>query len=360
MPIESESVRIHSNPLLTMLREDEFNATLVRQPSERPALTLSGLHDGASRAVRWPGDGGRVTRLRTTPWEGVSALYFDFRLNDDLRVHLDPDSELLLTFFIAGRVTGQLGDEHGEALDFRVDRALLRTPNRDGGYLIHIPGACRNHFVQFRLRRALLPCWLQALGVRLPARRMDELVERDDGRVLCNAALTPRVQACLHRIRIECADRPAFVPLFHAHATELLTYVLLELEQLLQPARSGTPLESRDIAPRTAERVRALIAELPAHDWTVPTLAQHLGLSTTRLQKHVRETSGHSVYQLVLNERLALAARFLRDTRLSVHMIAAETGWDCHSRFSAAFRAHHGMAPRVYRARQQSGFASDR
>lgn len=351
MPIESGTVPIRPAPLPMALREDDFNATLVRQPPTRPAPALAGLYDGASRAVRWPGDGGRVTRLRTTPWEGASALYFDFHLNEDLRVHLDPDGELLLTFFLAGHVTGQVGDERGSALDFRVDRALLRTPNRGGGYLIHIPGACRNHFVQFRLRRALLPHWLQALGVRLPARRMNELVERDDGRVLCNAALTPRVRACLARIRAERADQPAFVPLFHAHATELLTCVLLELEDLLKPARSGIAQGGGDTAGRTLERVRALIAESPARDWTVQALAQHLGCSSARLQQRVREASGRSVYQLLLDERLALAARLLRETRLGVQAIAAETGWYCHSRFSATFREHHGLAPREYRLR---------
>ncbi|MFT4226163.1 helix-turn-helix transcriptional regulator [Micropruina sp.] len=349
MPIESGTVPIQPAPLPMTLREDDFNATLVRQPPTHPNPALSGLYDSASRAVCWPGDGGRVTRLLTSPWNGASALYFDFYLNEDLRVHLDPDGELLLTFFLAGHVTGQVGDERGPVLDFRVNRMLLRTPNRAGGYLIHIPGACRNHFVQFRLRRALLPHWLQALGVRLPARRMDELVERDDGRVLCNAALTPRVRACLARIRAERADQPAFVPLFHAHATELLTCVLLELEALLQPARSGIAQGGGDTAERTLERMRALVAESPARDWTVHVLAQHLGCSSARLQRQVREASGRSVYQLLLDERQALAARLLRETRLSVQAIAAETGWYCHSRFSATFRKYHGLAPREYR-----------
>lgn len=346
MPIETGSVPPQPVPLPLTLDEDDFNTLLVRQPQERPTPAMEGLHDGASRAVRWPGDGGRVTRLRTTPWEGASALYFDFHLNEDLRVHLDPD-ELLLTFFLSGHVTGQVGDERGPVLDFRVDRALVRTPNRAGGYLIRIPGACRNHFVQFRLQRRLLPQWLQGLDVRLPARRMDELVELDDGRVLCNAALTPRIRACLARIRDERADQPAFVPLFHAHSTELLTCVLLELEALLQPARSGAAHD--DGAASVVQGVRTLVAAAPAHAWTVQALAQQLGCSTARLQQRVREASGRTVYQLLVEERLALAARLLRETRLGVQAIAAETGWECHGRFSAAFRARHGVAPREYR-----------
>jgi AraC-like DNA-binding protein len=353
MPIRSQTVPIPPGAAAAALREDDFNAELLRLPIERP-LALPGLHDGASRAVRWPRDGGRILRLRTTPWEGASALYFDFRLNEDLDVQLPPGDELLLTFFLAGHVTGQIGSAQGRALEFRVDRALLRTPNRDGGYLIHVPGACRNNFVQFRLRRSLLPRWLQAFGVRLGARQMAELVERDDGRVLCNAALTPRVRDCLARIRDEPADHAAFVPLFHARATELLTCVLLDLQQLLRPARSDTvAAEGGDAeAADTVRRLGELVAEAPSHAWTVDALARRLDLRTARLQAQVRAAAGLTVHGLVVQERLLLAARLLRETRLDVKTIAAEAGWDCHGRFTAAFKRHHGMAPREFRLRQ--------
>lgn len=354
MPIQPQTVPIRPSPFAaTTLREDDFNAALIRLPSDRP-MALPALHDGASREVRWPSDGGRILRLRTMPWEGASALYFDFRLNDDLHVQLPPGDELLLTFFLSGHVTGEIGSTQGRPLDFRVDRALLRTPNRNGGYLIHIPGACRNNFVQFRLRRDLLPRWLHALGVRLAARQMSELVDRDDGRVLCNAALTPRVRDCLARIRDEPADRPAFVPLFHARATELLTCVLLDLDQLLRPARSDESDSSsgNSAAAGTVRRLRALLGEAPARAWTVDQLAQRLDLRASRLQTHVREAEGTTVHGLLVAERLTLAARLLRDTQLSVQAIAAEAGWECHGRFTAAFRRHHGVAPREYRLRQ--------
>ena len=262
-------------------------------------------------------------------------------------MQLPPGDELLVTFFLSGRVTGQIGSAQGRPLDFRVDRALLRTPNRDGGYLIHIPGACRDNFVQFRLRRALLPRWLQALGVRLPARQLSELVDRDDGRVLCNAVLTPRMRDCLARIRDEPADRPAFVPLFHARATELLTCLLLDLQPLLRPARTDEGHGA--MAADTVRRLRALVGEAPARAWTVDELARRLDLRTARLQAQVREAAGLTVYSLLVEERLSLAARLLRETQLGVQAIAAEAGWECHGRFTTAFRRQHGMTPRDYR-----------
>ncbi|MFS2054337.1 helix-turn-helix domain-containing protein, partial [Variovorax sp. CT11-76] len=71
----------------------------------------------------------------------------------------------------------------------------------------------------------------------------------------------------------------------------------------------------------------------------------------TRLQAQVRAAAGLSVHGLLVDERLALAARLLRDTQLGVQAVAAEAGWECHGRFTAAFRRRHGMTPRDYRLR---------
>lgn len=353
MPIEQQTVQIPPTPpqpLGAAWREDDFNAALFRSSARSTQLPLLGRHDEASRGVCWPAGGGHITRVRTAAWEGAQALYFDFRLNEDLRVQLEPGRELLLTFFLEGQVRGQVGSEHGAPLDFRADRALLRTPNRAGGFLIHIPGGCRNHFVQFRLRRDRVPHWLQSLDVRLPARQVGELMDRDDGHVLCNAALTPRVRSCLARIRDEPADQPAFVPLFHARSMELLTCVLLDIEQLLRRTRSGAGADGAAAAQAT-QKLRTLVAEQPARTWTVAELAQRAGCSSARLQQLVREATGDSVYRLIVAQRLALAARLLRETSLGIQAVASETGWECHGRFTSAFRAQHGLGPRAYRAR---------
>ncbi|MCV0438324.1 MAG: AraC family transcriptional regulator [Hydrogenophaga sp.] len=353
MPNQQQTVQIPSPaapPRSAPWREDDFNAMLLRSSPERARTQLMGRQDEASRSICWPSDGGRITRVRTTAWEGAQALYFDFRLNDDLHVQIDPSRELLLTFFLEGRVQGQVGGEHGASLDFHTDRALLRTPNAAGGFLIHIPGGCRNHFVQFRLRRELVPHWLRSLGVRLPMRQIDELTDRDDGHVLCNAALTPRVRSCLARIRDEPVDQAAFVPLFHARSMELLTCVLLDIERLLHRKRSAAT-SSDSSAQQATDKVRALVAEQPARAWTVAALAQQVGCSSARLQQRVREASGDSVYRLIVTQRLELAARLLRETHLGIQHVASETGWECHGRFTAAFRAHLGMGPRDYRLR---------
>jgi len=190
-----------------VMREDDLNAILAPSAPEPAGLTLSDILSESRRNVPWP-SGGHVTRLHTLPWEGASARYFDFSLDDRLRVRLDPDRELLLTFFLEGHVSGHVGDEHGPELDFRLNRMLLRTPNRNGGYLIDIPGASTHRFVQFRLRRDLLPRWLKTLGVRLPATQLDEMVDRDDGRILCNAAVPRNCKAAWNAYAANAATSP--------------------------------------------------------------------------------------------------------------------------------------------------------
>nr|MBP7564966.1 helix-turn-helix transcriptional regulator [Burkholderiaceae bacterium] len=267
-----------------------------------------------------------------------------------LQVCLDPQDELLLTFFLSGNVTGHVGaaaHEAPKALDFRPGRALLRTPNRSGGYLIHVPGACRNMFVQFRLKRAQLPQWLRALDVHLDSHQMQQLMHLDNGSVLCNAALTSRIQACLARIHAEDAAAPSFAPLFQARSIELLTYVMLDLVELLRPDRSagatGRP------ASQVVSKVQACIDDQPSRSWTVAELARQGGCSESRLQRDFRNATGVSVHQYLRAARLDLAARLLRETHLSVQQVAQEAGWQCHGRFGAAFREHHGVTPLAFR-----------
>jgi len=344
MQIQTQTVPIHTPG--PVLREDDLNAILAPPEPEPAGLTLGDMLGGSHCSVPWPSGGGHVTRLHTLPWEGASARYFDFSLNDRLRVRLDPDKELLLTFFLEGHVSGHVGDERGPELDFRLNRVLLRTPNRNGGYLIDIPGADTHRFVQFRLRRDLLPRWLKALGVRISAAQLEDMVDRDDGRILCNAAITPKLRGCLERIRGERSDQPAFVPLFHARATELLLCVLQQLDDLLRPARSPSADAKAVVA-----RLREVIAEEPSRPWTITELARRAGCTNARLQQHVRDATGHSVYNFLVAQRLELAAALLRDSRLGVQAVAAEAGWQCHSRFAAVFRAHYGSTPREYRLR---------
>ncbi|MEZ5637856.1 MAG: AraC family transcriptional regulator [Burkholderiaceae bacterium] len=305
---------------------------------------------GATRGhfnnVCWPSGGGSVTQLRSIPWEGATALYCDFRLQQHLDVCLDPQDELLLTFFLAGKVTGVTCDNQ-RRLDFQPDRALLRTPNRKGGYLIHVPGNCRNVFVQFRLKRHLMPQWLQALGVHLASRQVHRMVHLDNGTVLCNAALTARIRACLGRIQAQDAGHPAFVPLFHARAAELLTYVLLDLDELLSTDRSTAGPRQR--LAEITHKARVLLDEAPGHAWSVAQLSAQAGCTEAQLQHGFRDVTGMSVHHYLRGVRLELAARLLRETHLSVQQIARECGWQCHGRFGSAFRGRYGVAPREFR-----------
>jgi AraC-like DNA-binding protein len=336
------------------IREEDFNAELSRIPAPG-TQTLRTMPRGASHAsfnnLHWPANGGRVTQLCSQPWDGATALFFDFRLQRHLDICLEPQDELLLTFFLTGEVTGRVGGPAPRTLDFKPDRALLRTPNRSGGYLIHVPAACRNVFVQFRLKRRLLPQWLRGLDVRLTSRLLERILHLDNGTVLCNAALTARVRACLARIQAEDAQHPAFVPLFSARATELLTYVMLDLGELLRPGRSrpSYPTQAAD----TADKVRAMMAEDPSRAWSVPELAAQAGCSDAQLQQAFRDATGSTVHQALRELRLDLAARLLRETDMPVQQVAGEAGWECHGRFGAAFRARHGVAPSNFRRGQR-------
>ena len=232
--------------------------------------------------------------------------------------------------------------------DVAQHQRVLRSCRRGQavGLIVHADGA-RDEDPVVVEERAQLPVWLRALDVQLDTHQMQRLMHLDDGTVLCNAALTARTQACLARIHAEDAEAPAFAPLFQARAIELLTYVLLDLAELLRPARSADEAGLPEGV--AARRARNCIDERPAHAWTVAALAGQAGCSEAQLQRGFRAGTGQSVHQYLRAARLDLAARLLRETQLSVQQVAQESGWQCHGRFGAAFRERHGQAPLLYR-----------
>lgn len=351
MPFAANPVPKAIAPAGHYLPEEDFNAALWRLPEARSAAMRLPRHTvGSAASVRWPADGGRITQLRSTPWEGATALFFEFRMNEPLQICLHPTDELLLTFFLAGDVRGRYCDEPARPLDFRIGHALLRTPNRRGGYHIHIPEGHSNAFVQFRLKQQALPKWLSAFGVRLAARELQQLTDADDGTILCNAAPTAPVADAISRLAQAPVRSPAAVPLFHARAMELLTLTLLDLQDLLRPRRSPCGGESPGAS--AVRLARTSVERDPAAGWTVASLAAAAHTTQARLQQAFREQEGLTAYQFVRRARLEAAARLLLQSDDAVEKVAAETGWSCHGRFGAAFRQRFGCTPSAYRERR--------
>jgi AraC-like DNA-binding protein len=140
-------------------------------------------------------------------------------------------------------------------------------------------------------------------------------------------AMTQWVQLCL--------EGPVDPEVLHHRQVELL---LLMAKQGL----AGNLLMARQ--PGWRQRVAHLLSLNPAHGWEAAEVGERLGCAESSLRRHLRE-EGTSFRDLLEEVRLVAGLALLQETFWSVARVAAEVGYESHSRFSDRFRSRFGMTP---------------
>jgi len=87
----------------------------------------------------------------------------------------------------------------------------------------------------------------------------------------------------------------------------------------------------------------------PGQEWTLARMAQIAGVSRSTVSKLFGDFVGTSPMNYVANWRLALAARLLRQERLTVRETADRVGYGAQAAFSRIFKRQFGVSPAIYR-----------
>jgi len=80
-------------------------------------------------------------------------------------------------------------------------------------------------------------------------------------------------------------------------------------------------------------------------------LAAEFGYHPVYLAAVFREVTGKGLHRFILEERLRLACKWLRQTDRTVEQIAYDTGFSSRSHFCTVFREHMGTSPGEFRGR---------
>lgn len=104
----------------------------------------------------------------------------------------------------------------------------------------------------------------------------------------------------------------------------------------------------------TLGRALTAIHRAPEKAWTVTALAREAGMSRSAFAAAFREATGRTPGAYLVDWRMSVAMRLLRETRRSIERIATECGYDNPYAFSTAFRKRIGEPPTRYR---RSGLA---
>jgi AraC family transcriptional regulator len=117
----------------------------------------------------------------------------------------------------------------------------------------------------------------------------------------------------------------------------------------MRKEKSGVRPSALTRRTRAMERVKEAIAIAPSNKWNVARLAKLANLSPFHLCHVFRQMAGTSIYDYVLQERLAHALDAVLDGDDDLTSIALDAGFASHSHFTARFRGFFGLTPAALR-----------
>lgn len=108
-------------------------------------------------------------------------------------------------------------------------------------------------------------------------------------------------------------------------------------------------------APRTREeRIHSFIQAHHTGSPTLDLLGRHLSLSPSRTAHVVREATGHSYSELLVNARLQTACYLLQHSDLPIIEVAMRSGFADVSRFHKVFKRRFSSSPQSWREQLSS------
>jgi AraC-like DNA-binding protein len=108
--------------------------------------------------------------------------------------------------------------------------------------------------------------------------------------------------------------------------------------------------------PALLGRLRVLVQNrLGEVELTVASLAQELGCTADYLSHLYSRSTGEHLWQVILRQRLARAARLLAENDSAVKEIAWCSGFASASYFIRSFKQQFGVTPKVFRTQAQAG-----
>ncbi len=126
--------------------------------------------------------------------------------------------------------------------------------------------------------------------------------------------------------------------------------MLLLLSHFLALGRLTPPrMPARQQVASLVSLARQYISDNLAAPLTLADIAEQVGVSVPTLTRQIRAETGLSVMEYVLAQRMAQAARLLRESRMNVAEIGVSVGIADSSYFCRRFKQCYGMTPRRYR-----------
>jgi AraC-like DNA-binding protein len=131
---------------------------------------------------------------------------------------------------------------------------------------------------------------------------------------------------------------------YHARANHLIDELFILITRQLTRQRNP----GRDF-PKTFMNLEQALRQNLAHQWTVDEMAALVGLGTTLFNEKVKNYSGFSPINYLINIRISEAIKLLKRPNVSLTDIALDTGFYSSQHFSTTFKKLTGYTPSEFR-----------
>lgn len=315
----------------------------ARVLGDDPACVVEGdahwdVEDGQARLrVTCASGTGTMTPVEAFP--GVSVLFNDFRMERCASGFTTTGEVFCVDWCQQGRIEQPMPGgacAYVASGDLKVDDRSHHT-----GTFVLPTGRYRGITVAFELpaAQASIDRVLGGFPVDLAAFRHR----------LCRDGRPYLLRDCAGAVHIfselACAPRASLKSWCQVKALELLLY-LASLDPL--PSDGQLPYFPRSQVERVKAACAAMTADLSA-SLTVEEAARVAQMPVTTFKACFRGVYGTSPAAYVRGLRMERAAQMLRETNLRAADVGVAVGYDSPSKFSAAFKAAHGMTPSAYR-----------
>ena len=118
--------------------------------------------------------------------------------------------------------------------------------------------------------------------------------------------------------------------------------------------QSTRQASSRRDFPQTFTKLEQELRKDLSHQWTVEEMAGMVGLGTTAFTEKVKNYSGFSPLNYLINIRISEAIKLLKQNKINITDIALEMGFYSSQHFSTTFKKLTGHTPGEFRKKNIS------
>lgn len=117
-------------------------------------------------------------------------------------------------------------------------------------------------------------------------------------------------------------------------------------------AQSAVPDESE--VPEIVQKIMLYIQQHYDKEISNSQISNEFGYHSYYLNRIFKKSTGTTIHQTVIHEKIRIAKRLLKETDLSVGLVANEVGFSNLKQFCTTFRKHTGYTPTAYKDHNNS------